>query len=202
MPRDVWIVSDTHFGHKNILDFKYDGHPVRPFKTVEEMDETMISNWNRLVKPEDKVYHLGDVAIHRKSLDIMSRLNGSRKILIRGNHDIFAAADYLKHFKDIRSIHRLGSFVLSHIPLHEDSLNKKINAHGHLHKGVVTKWVEIETGIGMIPERVSDSRYINVCVEKWNYCPISLDELEAHAKRMWLNGSLPPVSNMRDQQRQ
>ncbi len=172
MSRDVWIVSDTHFGHKNIIGFKYDGHPARPFETVEEMDETMISNWNKLVKPEDKVYHLGDVAIHRKSLEIMTRLNGSRKILIKGNHDIFQAADYLKHFKDIRSVHRLGSFVLSHVPLHEGSLNNKVNAHGHLHKGMI-----------------QDKRYINVCVEKWNYCPISLDELEAHSRRLWQNES-------------
>lgn len=184
MPRDVWIVSDTHFGHKKILGFKYDGHPARPFESVEEMDETMVTHWNKLVKPEDKVYHLGDVAIHRRSLDIMSRLNGSRKILIRGNHDIFEAADYLKHFKDIRSVHRLGSFVLSHIPLHEGSLNKKINAHGHLHKGQVTKWVESDSGIGMLPCEVPDSRYINVCVENTDYRPLSLDELEAHVKRM------------------
>lgn len=160
MSRNVWIVSDTHFGHKNLIGFKYEGHPARPFETVEEMDETIVSNWNSLVGKEDKVYHLGDVAIHRKSLEIMRRLNGSRKILIKGNHDIFSAKDYLSHFQDIRSVHRLDRFTLSHVPILKECLGDRINVHGHTHK-----------------RNIQDDQYFNACVEQTGYKPIALEEL-------------------------
>ena len=61
---NVWVISDTHFGHKNILSFKDKdtGDAIRGkvFSSIDEMDETLIDNWNRVVKPGDKIYHLGD----------------------------------------------------------------------------------------------------------------------------------------------
>jgi calcineurin-like phosphoesterase family protein len=51
----IWLTADTHFGHTNIL--KYCG---RPFSSIEEMDETLINNWNNKVNQDDTVYHLGD----------------------------------------------------------------------------------------------------------------------------------------------
>ena len=80
-----FFTSDTHFGHANII--KYDG---RPFSSVEEHDEGLITNWNSVVAPGDLVYHLGDVCWHHKELDIdvlLARLHGT-KILITGNHDL------------------------------------------------------------------------------------------------------------------
>ena len=59
-----------------------------------EMDEEMIKRWNETVRPNDKVYHLGDVVINRKALTTLSRLNGD-KVLIRGNHDIFKLEEYI-----------------------------------------------------------------------------------------------------------
>ena len=67
--RDIWIVSDTHFMHKNILTFRDDkGELIRGkrFSDVQDMDETMIENWNSVVKPGDLVYHLGDVMMGPK----------------------------------------------------------------------------------------------------------------------------------------
>ena len=55
MPKDIWIISDTHFQHENILKFE----PTRPGSTIQEHDEALIDNWNSVVKPGDKVYHLG-----------------------------------------------------------------------------------------------------------------------------------------------
>ena len=69
----TWLVSDTHFGHEKICLFKReDGSPLRPFSHADEMDEFMVKAWNERVKPSDKVYHLGDVAIRRKSLEILN----------------------------------------------------------------------------------------------------------------------------------
>jgi Predicted phosphoesterase or phosphohydrolase len=79
-----WFTSDTHWGHANIL--KYDN---RPFATIEEHDEELVRRWNAVVSPGDVVYHLGDVAWHKKAIDtdiLLARLHGT-KILITGNHD-------------------------------------------------------------------------------------------------------------------
>lgn len=79
----IWLTSDTHYSHKNTL--RYCG---RPFWTIDACDEAMIKRWNAVVKPEDTVYHLGDVAMHTVPMKrLLPRLNGN-KILIVGNHDL------------------------------------------------------------------------------------------------------------------
>ena len=80
---NIWIISDTHFGHENII--KYCN---RPFGSVEEMDARMIKLWNNVVKKNDIVYHLGDFGVGNKEYisKIVSKLNG-RIFLILGNHD-------------------------------------------------------------------------------------------------------------------
>lgn len=171
--KNVFIVSDTHFGHANICKFiRADGSKARPWDHCRDMDEAMIENWNRVVKPTDKVYHLGDVAITRRTLGYLENLNGD-KVLIRGNHDIFKLKDYAKYFRDIRSFLVLNGCVFTHAPLHQMSLEKfGCNVHGHTHLNIVRR--ESETG-GM--ER--DPNYLNVCVEHSEYTPLTLDEVFA-----------------------
>ena len=86
MNQKVFIISDTHFSHKNIL--KYES---RPFDDVDHMDSEMIRRWNSVVSPNDLVFHLGDVIIAgaKRAEYILPQLNG-RKILIEGNHDAFS----------------------------------------------------------------------------------------------------------------
>lgn len=158
----TFLISDTHFGHANILTFKdKDGKPIRPFQSLEQMNETMIDNWNRVVSPVDKVYHLGDVLFTKKWLDlIMPRLNGT-KVLIKGNHDNLKLSQYAQYFKDVRAYWVLDKLVLSHVPIHPESLSRwKANVHGHLHNNTLT-----------------DPRYINVSVERINYTPINFEEI-------------------------
>lgn len=80
---NIFFTSDTHFCHTNIIKFC-----GRPFKDVEEMNEALISNWNKVVGPTDIVYHLGDFCFAGSAEwhSILSRLNG-RIHLIIGNHD-------------------------------------------------------------------------------------------------------------------
>jgi calcineurin-like phosphoesterase family protein len=66
------------------------------------MDEHLVKVYNERVKPNDKIYFLGDVVINRKALGILHRLNGD-KVLIRGNHDIFKDTDYREHFRELRA---------------------------------------------------------------------------------------------------
>jgi calcineurin-like phosphoesterase family protein len=168
--KKVFIVSDTHFGHPNIVKFTVNGTKIRPFDNFEQHDEALMDNWNRVVGPHDKVYHLGDVSISRKSLAILDKLNGD-KILIRGNHDIFKLDDYSKHFRDIRSFHVLNGCVFTHAPLHTSCLEKfGCNVHGHTHANHVKR-------VSDIGGLETDPSYLNVCVEHTNFTPIALDEV-------------------------
>ena len=176
MTHRTFIISDTHFGHGNIYRFTgLDGERVRPWaETAQVADEMMIEAWNATVRPDDKVYHLGDVAIPRAGLKCLGRLNG-RKILIRGNHDIFKLADYAPHFRDVRGTHKVGRIVLSHYPIHPDNLPhwSMGNVHGHIHERRVMR----RTWSG---RRAPDPRYFNACVEAIGLAPISIEEVEAH----------------------
>ena len=176
----VFLVSDTHFGHAGVCRFmRNDGvTKLRPWDNPEEMDEEMVKRWNETVRPNDKVYHLGDVVINRKSLNIMHRLNGD-KVLIRGNHDIFKLEDYTQHFRDVRGYHVMNGMILSHIPVHEESLGRfGVNIHGHLHANRVMKTAQ--TTHEFMTQGVRqwiDNRYHCVCVEQTDFRPILFEDV-------------------------
>ena len=83
-PEHTFFTSDTHFNHANIIKFCN-----RPFKDVEQMNETMIANWNRVVGMDNTVFHLGDFCLGGAAewTKVLDRLNG-RIFLIMGNHDL------------------------------------------------------------------------------------------------------------------
>lgn len=183
---NVFVTSDTHFGHAGVCQFlRDDGTKLRPWSNPEEMDEALVENWNRVVKPVDKIYHLGDVVINRKALKTLSRLNGE-KVLIKGNHDIFRLEEYTPYFKDIRAYHVLSGMIFSHIPVHESALTRfGINVHGHLHSNRVMKNISVQERSQYDPrpytvqKEVADTRYHCVCVEQTDFTPISLEELKS-----------------------
>jgi calcineurin-like phosphoesterase family protein len=168
----VFLVSDTHFGHAGVCRFlRADGTKLRPWDNPEEMDEAMVEAWNETVRPNDKVYHLGDVVINRKSLSIMSRLNGD-KVLIRGNHDIFRDDEYRKYFRELRAYHVMNGMILSHIPIHSDSLGRfGTNIHGHLHSNRVMARDLFSDQLEL------DVRYHCVCVEQTDFRPILFEDV-------------------------
>lgn len=80
----TWFTSDIHFGHANCIKFCN-----RPFSDIYEFKEKFISDWNKLVKPEDLCIFVGDVFFYHTKTEMketLARMNG-RKILVRGNHD-------------------------------------------------------------------------------------------------------------------
>jgi calcineurin-like phosphoesterase family protein len=172
---NIFFASDHHFDHANILTFKRDdGTALREFDSVSHMNEHMVNCHNSVVKPGDKVYFLGDVCMDRKSrgLEILARMNGE-KVLIKGNHDQCKPADYLRYFKDIRGSHQFEGLIMTHIPIHSESLARwGLNVHGHLHYNVV------RMPLSQIPDR----RYFNVGMERINYTPISLEEIKKQCK--------------------
>ena len=163
----TFVISDTHFGHAAILNFKRDDGitPVRNFSSVEAMDDFMVRQWNSVVSPEDKVYHLGDVSMKKGHLDTLTRLNGN-KTLIAGNHDIFDTKLYLKYFSNVRGYRVLNTtknkrIILSHIPICSESKGRfSLNVHGHLHQN-----------------KLIDPWYYNVSVEQINYTPLNIQTI-------------------------
>jgi calcineurin-like phosphoesterase family protein len=158
----IWFTSDTHFGHENIL--KYCN---RPYKTIEEMNEGLISNWNEVVKKDDTIYHLGDFAMMRNPDLILRRLNGF-KHLILGNHDkknrkTYRNSPYLVSVHDVLELRfKDVTLWLSHYAharwphAHHGSLH----LFGHSHGGF--------KGLG---------RSMDVGVDPMDYYPISIDEV-------------------------
>ena len=155
-----YIISDLHLGHKNVLS-------SRKFNSIEEHDEKIKENWCSVVKPEDKVYVLGDVTMHKaKHLDTVDFKNWpGRKILIMGNHD---ESNIIPYFNEVYGaketyspLHRY-SIVLTHIPiaLQELKIRWDYNIHGHMHF-----------------DKITCNHYINVCAEHINYTPQLIDDL-------------------------
>lgn len=150
----IFVVSDTHFGHANII--QYCG---RPFASVKEMDETLVERWNAVVRPQDHVYHLGDVAMRKPDLSIVKRLNGHKR-LVFGNHDIFEAKHYLEAgFQKVMGMRVLDGLLLTHVPVHPGSMGRfRANVHGHVHQSTALS----------LP-------YVNACVEVTGYAPVPLE---------------------------
>lgn len=142
--QDVWFVSDTHFGHKNIINFC---EKTRPFECVSDMDAAIIARWNAQVKPNDIVFHLGDFsfgnATHTKH--VLGQLTG-RKVLVYGNHDsvIRDNVSLQGHFEACVDYLRLrvdGVVVcLMHFPVFSWDCKGRgsYHLHGHTHGDYLT----------------------------------------------------------------
>ena len=186
-----FVISDHHLGHTNSWEkFKReDGSPLRPFTSTEEMNETMIERHNAKVKEQDTVYFLGDVVINKKYLELVKRMNG-RKILIRGNHDIFKDEDYREvGFEQIHGVRVfVDKFILSHIPLHPDCVSERfrVNVHGHLHANEIKMpWGVNADRNEIIYADFPDPRYLCVCVEQIDFTPLHFDEVEERIQQRW-----------------
>lgn len=135
----IWVTSDLHFYHKNIL--KYSAQ-TRPYADVNEMNESLQLEWNTNVHPDDTVYILGDVAFSnaQQAASILCRLNG-RKILIKGNHDskLVKQPDFCQFFENIHDYLTINyegfKVVMFHFPIIEwDQCHRgSIHLYGHCH---------------------------------------------------------------------
>lgn len=153
---ETFFISDSHFGHDNILKFE----PIaRPFKNLTEMHETMINRWNQVVGKYDKVYHLGDFAFGSSNIELAKFLNGQKELIL-GNHDKYNKTLYLQHFNQVHGVKFWFNCILTHVPVHPMNLEGRsdFNIHGHLHS-----------------KCLPDKRYINVSVEQNNLTPINAD---------------------------
>ena len=174
MDRNIWVISDTHFNHTNIINYC-----DRPFNSTKHMNEMLVSNINEVVKEIDILYHLGDVYFNGSNEELnqtwYGKLHG-RKRLVLGNHDNGKDQKLNAMFAKI-TVWRLFSefgLLLTHVPVHETSLyrgktgnekdpKKLLNVHGHIHTS-----------------KSPSSDHKCVCVEQTNYYPVNIEDL-----RVW-----------------
>jgi calcineurin-like phosphoesterase family protein len=129
----TFFIADPHFGHKAVIEYEN-----RPFASVEEMDEALITNWNNTVTKHDIVWLLGDVTLSTKKeyiKHIFSRLNGHIRF-IKGNHDT-RSDDFYREcgctFVSRYPVILKEFFILSHAPLYKRFKAPYFNIYGHVH---------------------------------------------------------------------
>lgn len=139
--KKVWLTSDTHFSHKNIISYCN-----RPYLNIHEMNQGMIDNWNSVIGPNDLVYHLGDFSMHERSVKkYLDQLNGI-KILVRGNHDENSILNEFDGYAHRIIIQHEGEFIeLVHDPAHLSGKTEYAFC-GHVHE----KWLFMKKGQEMI----------------------------------------------------
>ena len=158
-----FVVADTHFGHKNIINYEN-----RPFGSVDEMDQALIERWNQTVRTrEDKVFVLGDFSFHSKdkTKQILSQLNG-RKALIMGNHD---RGRSIKWWREVGflEVYRYpiiyNDIIMSHEPMKPYKSNSYLYLYGHVH--------------GNKQYQTFYKSSICVSIERWDYKPVKINSL-------------------------
>lgn len=180
----VWFTSDLHFHHRNIC--KYCN---RPYNSLEEMHEALITNWNSVVKEDDTVFLLGDMGFcgYEKLKELLSRLNGSI-ILVTGNHDAPSVVQHLLNdgilfaASNLCSVTIIGDdecpdqqLTLCHFPM-IDWYDKERGAwmvHGHQHQ---------------LPNTPSCSvKHWDVGVDKNGFTPINFEQLKINITKQFVD---------------
>lgn len=170
----IYLTSDTHFGHENIIKYV-----DRPFSSVEEMDKTLIKNFNRTVGPHDTLYILGDFTMYgnyEKTMTYRKQINCRYIHLVCGNHDRrffsgYPEAGELPPFETEKDYLELNfnhtRFCLSHYPFLSWHSREQgaIMCHGHIHSkkraNEINQWQQL--------------RRFDVGVDANDYTPVSLD---------------------------
>lgn len=170
----IWFTSDTHYFHRQVIEYCN-----RPFSSVEEMNEALIANWNRVVSPKDIIYHLGDFAFCKadKAIEIVKRLNG-KKHLIFGNHDksLRKSKEFLELWESTQDLKEIKvpdetaptgtrKIVMCHYPLvtWNASSYLSFSTHGHTHGNLYDDPHSLRCDVG---------------VDCWNYTPVSFEQIK------------------------
>lgn len=132
----VFFTADTHFYHANIIEFCH-----RPFRSVDDMNETLIANWNKAVGADDIVFHLGDFCLGNSAKwnRLLDRLNG-KIYLILGNHDLRNfRKSYAERFESVAMQMNIEvdnqKIYLNHYPFlcYDGSYDGVCQLFGHVH---------------------------------------------------------------------
>ena len=172
-----YYISDMHLGHENVLKFD-----SRPFESVEEMNETLIANWNAKVTDEDDVWILGDFCYcsDKDPSFYLKQLKG-RKHLIIGNHDkaTIKSVSALKYFESVERLQHIKdrdyNVIVCHFPLATWNAIRRGSYHvyGHIHSDRNDVFEFMKTR----------ERALNAGCMINNYEPVTIEELIENNKR-------------------
>jgi calcineurin-like phosphoesterase family protein len=172
--QNIFFISDLHLGHKNII--KYDN---RPFESLDQMSQTIETNWNKTVSADAIVFFLGDLSLG-KGIELIKRLNG-KKYAIMGNHDSFKSLQATQAFEriydygtEIKVVDKdaqqgYSHIIMAHYPIlvwnrhHHGSWH----LHGHCHGTLMTNRPEYYK-----------RKVIDVGCNVIDYTPISYQEVK------------------------
>lgn len=178
-----YFIADLHFGHKNCLAFDN-----RPFNKIEEHDQYIIEEWNKVINLDDDVYILGDISWYgsEKTVEIFSSLNGNKHLII-GNHDkkLLRNAKLRSLFVEIADYKEIDigdgkKIVLCHYPI--PCFNKHYYGHyhfyGHVHNGFEWNMMEnIKRQMVELYDVPCNMFNIGAMIPYMNYTPRTLEEI-------------------------
>ena len=180
---ETWFTSDLHMMHNKGFLFE-----PRGFSNERDMCEALVENWNKIVKPNDIVYDLGDIALSdvQEAAKYIKKLNG-KHFWIRGNHDTNNKVDYLMdncwdklYFTGWADMLKYDKyhFYMSHYPALTANFDDKkfsqhvINLHGHTHQR--TNWLQ------------PDNPFMyHVGVDSHSNTPVHIDEVLTDIRNRW-----------------
>ena len=161
--KKIWVWSDQHFFHKNIIDFC-----DRPFHNVEEMTWNLVANYNEIVGPDDVCIWGGDVGFGNDTAinQVLDQCQGY-KILVIGNHDLNKGKLRKLNFDEIHLVYLIDEILFTHYPM-ENIPWPWFNVHGHLHA-----YPNHDTGHPL---------HLNMNCEIHGYKPVDFEEIKRIAK--------------------
>ena len=192
----IYFTSDFHLSHNNIRTYCN-----RPFDSVKEMDNTILSNLHTTLKKGDILYFLGDlsmgqVGVQRFLEDV--KTIGVEVHIILGNHDrdLQNFLSRNRNFYPVRSISDIKNIILEgqsvtlcHYPML--TFNKSHygawQLYGHHHNGNFH---------ANIPPAVAGKR-MNVGVDVNNFMPVSWEKVKEYMSHQPNNFDLIPEKDWR-----
>lgn len=183
-----FYIADTHFDHANIIHFDN-----RPFTSIEEMNEAIITNWNKVVRKEDEVFILGDFCWGKEPrwIELLEKLNG-QKTLIVGNHDIMPQKSR-RYFADVKDYKVITDndrkIVLSHypIPCYRNHFYRWYHLYGHVHTSFEFNMMEHDKYLMEELYTKSCEMYnVGAMLPYMDFTPRTLDEI-IEGYRAWKN---------------
>lgn len=175
----LFFTSDTHFGHRNIIKYCQ-----RPFSCIEEMDDALIANWNRVVGKDDIIFHLGDFAMGGSAewSRLLQKLNG-KIYLILGNHDLKTIGAGFSRLEGVAMqmlINVKGQIIyLNHYPFlcYGGAYRNTWQLYGHVHTGPANRGLDAPRLKMMLPTQY------DVGVDNNNYIPVSFEQVKRSIRK-------------------
>ena len=170
----LFFTSDTHFGHRNIIKYCQ-----RPFSCIEEMDDALIANWNRVVGKDDIIFHLGDFAMGGSAewSRLLQKLNG-KIYLILGNHDLKTIGAGFSRLEGVAMqmlINVKGQIIyLNHYPFlcYGGAYRNTWQLYGHVHTCHANRGLDVPRLKMLMPMQY------DVGVDNNNYRPVSFEQVK------------------------